>query len=176
MDSNSMKVIVLALIGAGAMLLFGGAAVYVLWQAISARRKAAQSQTWQSVEGTIASSSVEEKHVHDQNGTHTSYELKVEYDYTVNGVPYVNDRRTLGKVPKGIPYKEIPEVSTRYAAGVKVPVWYNPENPQEACLEREAPMNNLLLGVGIFLLLVFLCFCCVIGVIAFSMIQMQSLP
>ena len=90
----------------------------------------------------------------------TSYHLAIRYEYEVGGRPYVNDKRTIGPVPKRVNPRRSQETLDRYPVGGVVPVYYNPENPQEAALEREAPLSNLVLIVGIVVVLFFGCMTC----------------
>lgn len=101
--------------------------------------------------------------------------MEAEYEYRVDSILYINNKRTPGRVPKGIPYNKAAEFAARYAVDAVVPVYYNPANPQESCLEREAPLSNLTLIIGIVLLSICLGFCCSIGIAILRYIQVEYL-
>jgi hypothetical protein len=91
----------------------------------------------------------------------------------VGGIQYINNKHTPGRIPKGIPYRKVAEVSNRYAVGVIVPVYYNPANPQESCLERETPLSNLTTIIGILLLVIAACGLCVFGTLLANVIRIM---
>ncbi len=126
---------------------------------------------WPSVPGKIVTSQIDEMVVQNSDGTQSALILNAEYEYTVNGIPYINDKRTPGKIVKSIPLKKVQEVEDRYAVGKVVPVYYNPQNPQESYLEREAPLGNLTLIVGIILSSIGACGACVFGTLIITQIS-----
>jgi len=133
------------------LLLFGGSGGYALFLSFYDKKKAAASKDWQSAQGKIISSQIKEVTYHDSDGTHRGLKLDAEYEYSVDGIPYLNNKQTPGRIPKGIPHHRAAEVTNRYAIGAIVPVHYNPQNPQESCLEREALLSNLAMIIGIVL-------------------------
>lgn len=164
MFDENLTILFLLLAGIGVHLLFfGGSGGYVLYHTICARRKAAASMNWPSVPGKIVSSQIVEMVVRDSDGTNRGLQLDAEYEYTVNGIPYINNKRTPGKVAKNIPYKKAQEVADHYAVDKIVPVYYNPHNHQESYLEREVPLGNLTLIIGIILLVIAACGVCAFG-------------
>jgi hypothetical protein len=55
------------------------------------------------------------------------------------------------------------------------PAYYNPANPQETCLEREAPCSNLLLIIVLVLPAIFLCICRSVGTTVLNYIKVEYL-
>ncbi|MCX8062707.1 MAG: DUF3592 domain-containing protein, partial [Anaerolineales bacterium] len=75
-------------------------------------------------------------------------------------VTYQGDKLTLGaKRGYSSPRKANEEIA-RYPVGAQVNVYYNPENPMEAALERRAVGSNFMLIFGIIALLIALCSLC----------------
>jgi Protein of unknown function (DUF3592) len=173
MDSNeTIMTLLLLCIGMGFILLFfGGGGGWALYLGQSDKKKAAASKDWRSTPGKIVSSQIKEVTVRDSDGTRTSLQLSAEYEYSVDGIQYINNKRTPGRIPKGIPYRKATEVANQYAVGVIVPIYYNPANPQESCLEREAPLSNLTTIIGIILLVITACGLCIFGTLLVNAIR-----
>lgn len=126
----------------------------------SARRSSAQaqaSQTWPSVMGTVASSSVDVRTTSDSDGgTNTAYYPVVTYQYEVLGHKYSSDRVSFGfRVGSGN-RAQAQAVADRYIAGNQIRVYYNPNNPGEAVLERTAQSSNIAKWI-VILIIVILC-------------------
>ncbi len=91
------------------------------------------SQSWPSTTGTIVKSRVEVR----GGSTTTSVDAKIVYEYEVGGRQYqgeqirVDDRHRVIQVG-GQAY----EMIDRYPMGASVTVYYNPDDPAEAGLER----------------------------------------
>jgi hypothetical protein len=164
MYNDIVMTMFLLLYGLGFWLLFfGGSGGWALFVALSDKKKATLSRNWLSIPGRIVSSQIVEVVHHDSDGTHSGLQLDVEYEYSVAGIQYLNNKHTPGRIPKGIPYRRVAEVENRYALNATVPVFYNPRNPQESCLEREAPLSNLTMVIGIVLLIIAACGVCALG-------------
>ena len=102
---------------------------------------------------------VEISRSHDSDGgTSTSYYPRVTYEYEVLGHRYRGDRVNFGSA---IGYGEpntAQAVVDRYLPGNNIRVYYNPNNPGEAVLERTAGSSSrILIWVGIFILAILLC-------------------
>jgi hypothetical protein len=172
MINENFMTITLFLFGIGFILLFfGGGGGWALYLSLSDKKKAAASKDWLSVPGKIVSSQIVEVSYRDSDGTHRGLQLDAEYEYTVDGIQFINNKHMPGRVPKGIPYRKAEEVANRYALNAIVPVYYNPKNPQESCLEREAPLSNLTLIIGVVLLVIAACGVCVFGTLLANAIK-----
>lgn len=122
----------------------------------NARRTTAQaqaSQSWPSVMGTVASSSVEVSTSSDsEGGTSTSYYPAVTYAYDVLGHRYSSDRVAFGfRVGSGN-RAQAQAVADRYIAGNQIRVYYNPNNPGEAVLERTSQSSNTAKWIAILII------------------------
>jgi hypothetical protein len=109
------------------LLFFGGGGGYVLYLALSDKKKAEASKNWRSIPGKIVSSEIQEVTHHDSDGPRSYLRLNVEYEYTVDGIPYLNNRHTPSRIPKSIPYRKAKDVSNRYAVNAIVPIYYKPQ-------------------------------------------------
>ncbi len=74
-----------------------------------------------------------------------------------------------------IPFRKQAEVAVNYAEGSIVPVYYNPQNPQDACLERDAPLSNLTLAIAIVLLSIAACGVSVFGILLVNAVRIAIL-
>ena len=144
MDPGLVLVVsaVLALVGGG--LLFIG---------IRSKRAAQASRAWSSTQGTVDSSQV------IASGSQRSkwYKAQVTYTFKVNGQSYTSDKVFFGDARSSSMPKE-QRVADRYKAGAPVEVFYNPQQPQEAVLERRTGGTTvvyLILGSVLLLLAVF---------------------
>jgi hypothetical protein len=159
--SGTLGAFVGLLCGSAILLGFVGYGIYLIYTAVSGKRKAQASQQWLSTSGKILESRIVQTTSTDDDGnTTTSYHLAAKYEYEVGGRQYINDKCTIGRVPKPISRKRTQETLARYPVGGVVPVYYNPQNPQEAVLDREAPLSNTVLIIGIAIVLFFGCLAC----------------
>lgn len=103
-------------------------------------------KSYQYVEttGKVTSSRVEETRDHKRK---RSFRPQVEYDYLVDGKTLHGKVRTFGEATiSGTGARHSAEgVLKRYPVGQEVPVFYNPDDPQQAVLERGIGGNELLL-------------------------------
>jgi cytochrome bd-type quinol oxidase subunit 1 len=96
-------------------------------------------QSWPSTSGRIIESAL---NVYRSGGRHggSIHEIKVEYEYTVNGQLYKNNLVKAGDqfivVYSVFVNNSMEERIKRYPVGAQVTVYYNPANPGESALER----------------------------------------
>src|SRR5688500_2093887 len=126
------------------------------------RRKMAAVSQWPSTMGTVLMSTLERRYSSDSGST--DYPV-VQYSYQVSGQTYQSTKLAPGPEVGGT---GAGKVVARYPAGAQVMVFYNPENPSDAVLERKAPAQ----WVMWLLLIVFDCVLCgVIPILYFSLGQ-----
>lgn len=126
------------------------------------RRRMAVVSTWPSTMGTVINSFLEARS--DSEGGTTNYPV-VQYTYQVGGQTYQSSKRAPGMEVGGT---GAGSVVARYPAGAQVMVFYDPQKPSDAVLERKAPAQWLMW----LLLVVFDCALCgVIPLIYWSMNQ-----
>ncbi len=128
-------------------------AVFFIFNARRTKAQAQASQTWPSVMGTVAASSVETSHSTDSDGhSSTSYYPAVTYQYEVLGHSYSSDRVSFGfRVGSGS-RTQAQAVADRYIAGNQIRVYYNPNNPGEAVLERTSQSSNIAKWIAILII------------------------
>ena len=124
------------------------------------RRKMAVVSQWPSTMGTVNSSYLERRF--SSEGGSTNYPV-VQYSYQIGGQGYQSTKLAPGPEVGGTGAGKVVE---RYPAGAQVMVFYNPQNPSEAVLERKAPAQWLMW----LMLVIFDCALCgVVPILWFSM-------
>lgn len=112
---------------------------------------AAKAKDWSSTTGTILMSMLEARR--GSKGHMVNYPV-VLYQYRVGGTDYQSRKISPGMEWGG---SGAPAVVERYPTGSSVTVYYNPQNPAEALLERKAPSAMIWLWVTLILINLFLC-------------------
>lgn len=132
--------------------------IYLIYAALSSRKKAVSSQGWPSVSGTITRADVEQSTTTDADGdTTTWYTPVVEYDYEVLGKPFHGKRAAFGAASSYSSDAKARATLAVYQPGASVPVFYNPLKPEEAVLEQKARSTNGMLAAGIILVVMTVC-------------------
>ena len=82
---------------------------------------------------------------------HTSYGVRVGYEYTVGGKKYESDRLSISEMTSNN-YSHQQYVAGKYKKGDTVTAYVSPENPREAILEKSGGLGGVgaLLGMGLF--------------------------
>lgn len=126
------------------------------------RRKMATVSQWPSTMGSVIMSKIEQRS--SSEGGYTDYPV-VQYSYQAGEQMYQSYKLAPGPEVGGT---GAGKVVARYPAGAQVMVFYNPQNPSEAVLERKAPAQWLMW----LLLVIFDCTLCgVIPIIWWAMRQ-----
>jgi len=115
------------------------------------RRKVAQAASWPSTMGNVIMSTLERRS--SSEGGYTYYPV-VHYTYQVMGQTLQGHKIMPGPAIGGTGAEK---VVARYPMGAQVMVYYNPENPSEALLERSTPGYIKWLWIILVILDVFLC-------------------
>jgi hypothetical protein len=113
------------------------------------RRRMATVSQWPSTMGVVQMSTIEQRSSDDG---YTDYPV-VQYSYQVSGQSYQSMKLAPGPEVGGSGARGI---VAKYPAGAQVMVFYNPQNPSDAVLERKAPAMWLMW----LLLIVFDCALC----------------
>jgi hypothetical protein len=133
-------------------LIVSAMGVYVLVTALISRSRAGASQTWSGVQGTIVEAVVR-KHERIEVGeaSSTTYSAHIRYSYTINSQEYFGERVHFGaeKTAKA----DAEETVRHYSQGASVMVYYDPDKPQDAVLEKRSGSGWLQIGLGIILLI-----------------------
>ena len=116
-------------------LVFLGIAYYLLSKAIRARRLAEAVEQWPTANGTVIASDII-KRISKSQDEFDTFIPQVRYAYTANGSRREGRLIRVGLDEMGyIAEKQAREHIARYPVGAKIPVRYNPKNPQQAVLE-----------------------------------------
>ncbi len=136
--------------------VFGGGGVYLIYLWFKNRKQAEQSQNWLSTVGRVVDSRVTFGAT-DTDDLDQNYVALIEYEYAVGGITYRSKQTAFGPRRAFNRRRQAEAEAARYPAGMTVTVFYNPENPQEAVLERRASAMMVTLIVGIAFLGVAAC-------------------
>lgn len=117
----------------------------------SARWSASKAQSWAATTGKVVFSTLEARR--GSKGNMVYYPV-VRYQYRVHAMNYEGNKIMPGMAWGG---SGAAAVVAKYPVGTTVPVYYNPENPAEALLERDAPKYTIWLGVALILSNLFMC-------------------
>jgi hypothetical protein len=151
-------------------LPFIAIAAFLFYSSRRARQQADNSLTWPSVIGSVVSSAVETRRSTDSDGhTSTSHYPRITYEYDVQGHRYRSDRFAFGGLVSSGGYAGAQAVVDRYVPGNQIRVYYNPQQPSEAVLERAAPTSKVLNWVAVFILVI-------LGVTMCSVLAATILP
>jgi hypothetical protein len=102
------------------------------------RRKMQQVSTWSSTMGTVLMSTIERRS--SSEGGYTDYPV-VQYSYQINGQAYQSYKLAPGPEVGGSGARK---VVAKYPSGAQVMVFYDPQNPSDAVLEKKAPAQWVL--------------------------------
>lgn len=116
--------------------------VYSLHQ----RRRLRASESWPQTAGSILKTEL----AIDNSGESTEYRPEVLYEYTVDGVRYTGRQIELNR-RSYVRRRTAQSRLDKYQIGSSMMVYFNPERPQDAVLERTAPYSTLYLVTGLLL-------------------------
>jgi hypothetical protein len=118
------------------LAMFAAAIFFILWGGYEIMAGYA-SKNWPLAEGKVTSSYVQKqvRSIKDSSKKPTYYP-KVRYQYLVGGNRYTSDRISFSGGEGGEKKSEAEAVVDRYPSGQKVIVYYDPNDPQRAVLER----------------------------------------
>jgi len=114
------------------------------------RKRMAVVSQWPSTMGTVLMSTIEWRS--SSEGGSTAYPV-VQYSYQINGQMYQSYKLAPGPEVGGSGARK---VIAKYPAGAQVMVFYDPQKPSDAVLERKAPAQWLMW----LLLVIFDCALC----------------
>ena len=145
------------LIGGSICFLFFVIGIFIMIAGIRNRKKAEESTSWPSVQGTITNSWVETQvHKDDDGSKRISHFPRWEYEFAVSGMTYTSQRISFGITGRSSSESEARERLTQYPLNSEVRVFYNPSNPEEAVLVTgtQGTMTLVTLG-GVLALIMF---------------------
>ena len=146
----------------GVALLLWLVAAFLGSRALRVRRQAAAGEAWPATQGTVLFSQVQEhRSTNNSGGTSYSYSALVQYQYSIAGQEYRSNNLDFSDLGMGGwqvsgGYKQAEAKAAQFAVGRTVPVYYNPENPAEAVLEKKSS-GQAILVIGTILVAAFGC-------------------
>ena len=146
MNFDSTTLIVIGVIVFSALLVDG----ILLGFIFSTLRGVAKAANWSSTMGTVTYSAIESRF----NGDSTADYPVVHYSYQSMGQTLQGKKIMPGPEAGGGGAKK---VVARYPVGAQVTVYYDPNNPRDAVLERGTPGHVKWLWITIVLVDIFLC-------------------
>jgi hypothetical protein len=129
-------------------LLIAGIGVVLLVAGFLVSRTPGKSHHWPTTTGQILASTIQYRR--RSGGGHSPYPM-VLYTYQVEGQQYQSQRIYFGGVVGGT---AMTGVVKKYPIGAQVPVYYDPQNPADAVLERSTPMAKFLGLIGVIMIVV----------------------
>ena len=152
---------ILILVAVG--LFYMGIALNSIVTLLKAVQKAGASQGWPTASGSIISSVIESHRQATSNkGTYrTIYEPKISYRYQANGQPYQSSRVNFDVTGGYNSREEAEDIAQKYTPGGAVTIFYNPEQPAEAVLERTGETRDINKSIKLVVFELF-----VVGVVA----------
>lgn len=151
-------------IGSCIFLIFGIIGTVMLIKYFRDKKKAEESQNWSSTPGIITESYVRKEENRDSDGyPTTSYYPEVRYAYEFLGTKYTGDKIAFGESVGGS-LKKAQDALAQYPVGKNMAVYYDPNNPEDAVLERRVS-GKMMLIIGIIFLLVSFCTVCIGSII-----------
>jgi hypothetical protein len=112
----------------GVMLLTGG--LIVVFGEIAATRELERISSWPQTRGQVESFAVSKTLAGD-------FFPSISYRYTVEGKEYTSDAIRPGGRLSFRSRRKAKEMEATYVTGRQVTVFYNPESPQDCCIDRE---------------------------------------
>jgi hypothetical protein len=130
-------------------------ALVFIYLALRASRQAGVSKNWPATTGKIIASGIEPRRSRSGSGSGTSYYPVVQYQYVIDGRTYMGNRITFGnQVGYGWTNMAQKQVD-QYPPGANVAVFYDPNDPGMAVLERTGGASTKIYwGIAILMLVI----------------------
>jgi hypothetical protein len=101
------------------------------------------SRVWPDVPGTVIASTVKKRWSEDG----ASFRVTASYRYAVGDREYIGKRIQFGADPWTSRQEDVEDLLWRYARGKEVRVYYAPDHPAEAVLDRSVSHDALFGGI-----------------------------
>lgn len=148
-------------------LLLGMYGIYILSTWWRGKKKSQDSLTWQETKGEVIQSNISSKGgwLGDDE-----YFPEVRFSYAVGGEVFEGCRFSVGNGSRFLTYQEAERVLEYYQPGDTVPVYYDPNKPDEAVLVREPQGIKRGLIIGSVILAYVVCIMCALVVFLFILL------
>lgn len=93
-----------------------------------------QAQNWTQVEATVIKSKIKRND--------DSYNIALKYHYKFQDNKYTGDRFELSTAGRNFSTDTYKETAKNYPKGSKIPIWVNPQNPQQSVYKRGMVTTN----------------------------------
>lgn len=137
----------------GTLLMLAGMGC-LLYVVIFIQRKVQEVRTWPSVTGQVIEAGLSRSSSGGMETHNTTYGAKITYQYQVKNKVYRASTLKPGGQLELSTTSHAGKKLKRYGLNQEVTVFYNPQKPEEAYLEKEEEVSVLYGGIGIFLILV----------------------
>lgn len=176
MSENTIPLLFALLCGGFFALVTFGGGIALIVAGLRSRKKAEASQSWPSTVGEIVQAEVKvgtDREIVIGADTDEIPDVKhyyyptVEYTYQVGGTQYSSKQIAFGGTVGYSSRAKAQAQLNKYPVGKQVTVYYNPEKPSEAVLERQSAAAKWFTVVGAILIVLSLCITCglLIGVV-----------
>jgi hypothetical protein len=145
--------------------IFIGYGLYVLLDQMLELHRGKKSTAWPATQGIVTYSTMHE-HIRLRDffnrRSKPAYSVEILYEYTDGTAKYECERLAFGIELHLVSRKEAEELADKYREGTEVVVYYNPDNPKDATLNKGILPKRfsagwayglLAIGVGLLLLL-----------------------
>ncbi len=126
-------------------LVFSAAAIGLIVFGLFTMRERSRSRGWAATPGTIVSSTV----TRFTGRTGTTYRPMVMYSYSVGAVRYSSNRLSFRSIVTS-DHDAALKAAAAYKPGSAVEVFYDPQDPEQAVLDRGANPWVGIIGGGVF--------------------------
>lgn len=151
----------LGLLGASCIIvLFFFAGMYMFYQYFQEKEAAEESARWSTTQGEITKSDLRREA--SIESTNSLYYPDVEYKYEFLDTEYIGQRISFGGETGYSMRSKTEEILEKYPVGQSMTVYYDPNEPEEAVLERNMGTGGkLFMWLGLAFVIFSLCFLCV---------------
>ena len=129
--------------GFGLIFLLVG--IFVAWRAIIDWRKYRESESWLTGTAKITNTAITS---HRGNKGGTSYQVHISYTYQVLGQSFQGNQLSFGS--EGTHYgtrQEAEKIIAQYPEDNQASIYYDPNDPSQAVLERKYDSTSAILGI-----------------------------
>lgn len=144
-EAGQTKMLIPLLMIMAPLLLIGG--IWMLISTSNAQREARASMSWRSVIGQSSGYTVYENVPDSDDSWDTYYDAEVRYTYWVDGESYAIDRWVPGRFDTQAQAAQF--VEANYPPGTTLTLYYNPEKPSRALVDRSGPGSSSFVMAGV---------------------------
>lgn len=134
-------------------VIIGSVLLFIYFRNLAKVRAA---QAWPTAQGTVLQSWVRKSSSTDDDGSVSySYYPEIHYQYQVMGTEYQGNKIAFGPKVGGNRSRAEKRIE-EYPAGASLTVFYQPDNPANAIIERSLSKISLVMGIVFFLAGIFI--------------------